>query len=140
MSDKLPNLNYNDSSGQDMGFTRPYSEETAQIIDDEIKRIINEQYERAKSILKEYARQHNEIRDQLIEHEVIYHDDVERILGPRKWVSRTDEIIALNKKQEEEEKRTKALGIGTDAGKLPEPQAVTDDDDDDTPPPFAQRK
>lgn len=140
MSDKLPNLNYNDSSGQDMGFTRPYSEETAQIIDDEIKRIINEQYERAKSILKEYARQHNEIRDQLIEHEVIYHDDVERILGPRKWVSRTDEIIALNKKQEEEEKRAKALGIGTDAGKLPEPQAVADDDDDDTPPPFAPRK
>ena len=141
MSDKLPNLNYNDSSGQDMGFTRPYSEETAQIIDDEIKRIINEQYERAKSILKEYARQHNEIRDQLIEHEVIYHDDVERILGPRKWVSRTDEIIALNKKQEEEEKRAKALGIGTDADKLPEPQAVAnDDDDDDTPPPFAPRK
>ena len=141
MSDKLPNLNYNDSSGQDMGFTRPYSEETAQIIDDEIKRIINEQYERAKSILKEYARQHNEIRDQLIEHEVIYHDDVERILGPRIWVSRTDEIIALNKKQEEEEKRAKALGIGTDADKLPEPQAVAnDDDDDDTPPPFAPRK
>ena len=51
MSDKLPNLNYNDSTGQDMGFQKPYSDHTADIIDEEVKRIINEQYERAKSIL-----------------------------------------------------------------------------------------
>lgn len=97
MSDKLPNLNYNDSTGQEMGFTKPYSDETAEIIDQEVKRIVNEQYERAKEILRKYAKQHNEIRDQLIQHEVIYHDDVERILGPRQWKSRTDEIIELNK-------------------------------------------
>ena len=96
MSDKLPNLNYVDSSGQDYGFQKPYSEETAKLIDDEVTRIINEQYERAKSILKEYAKQHNAIRDLLIEREVILHDDVEAILGKRKWKSRTDEIIELN--------------------------------------------
>lgn len=103
MSDKLPNINYNDSTGQDYGFQKPYSEETAHIIDEEVKRIISEQYERAKSILKEYAAQHNAIRDLLIEREVIYHDDVEKILGKRKWKSRTDEIIELN--AEEERKR-----------------------------------
>ena len=80
MSDKLPNLNYNDSTGQDMGFTKPYSDETARIIDAEVMRIVNEQYERAKEILRKYAAQHNQIRDLLIEKEVIYHDDVEKIL------------------------------------------------------------
>lgn len=96
MSDKLPNLNFVDSTGQDYGFQKPYSEETAKMIDDEVTRIINEQYERAKNILKEYAAQHNAIRDLLIEREVILHDDVEAILGKRKWKSRTDEIMELN--------------------------------------------
>ena len=105
MSEKLPNLNYYDSTGQDYGFTKPYSDETANIIDSEVKRIINEQYERAKSILREYAEQHNRIRDLLVEREVIFHDDVKDILGPRKWKSRTDEIMEINRKEEEERKR-----------------------------------
>lgn len=108
MSDRLPNLNYNDSSGQDYGFTKPYSDETAQIIDEEVKRIVNEQYERAKQILREYAKEHNKIRDLLVEREVIFHDDVEIILGPRKWKSRTDEIMEINRKEEEKRKLEKA--------------------------------
>lgn len=137
MSDKLPNLNYNDSTGQEMGFTKPYSDQTAEIIDQEVKRIVNEQYERAKQILQEYAAQHNRIRDALIENEVIYHDDVARILGPRKWKSRTDEIIELNKAQDAD--KPKAISGKDTAGtgdKVPEPEAV-DDDDADTPPPFS---
>lgn len=141
MSDKLPNLNYNDSSGQEMGFTKPYSDETAEIIDSEVKRIVNEQYERAKDILRKYSAQHNQIRDMLIEHEVIFHDDVEKILGKRQWKSRTDEIIELNKKQEEES-ADKSIGMdplkqnGNDnAGKTSESE---DDDEDDTPPPFTK--
>lgn len=137
MSDKLPNLNYNDSTGQEMGFTKPYSDRTAEVIDEEVKRIVNEQYERAKQILQEYAAQHNQIRDALIENEVIYHDDVARILGPRKWKSRTDEIIELNKAQDAD--KPKAIGGKDTAGtgdKVPEPGAV-DDDDADTPPPFS---
>lgn len=98
MSEKLPNLNYNDSTGQEYGFTKPFSEDTARIIDEEVMRIVNEQYERAKEILRKYAEQHNKIRDLLVEREVIYHDDVQDILGPRKWKSRTDEIIELNRK------------------------------------------
>lgn len=137
MSDKLPNLNYNDSTGQEMGFTKPYSDRTAEVIDAEVMRIVNEQYERAKRILQEYAAQHNQIRDALIENEVIYHDDVARILGPRKWKSRTDEIIELNKAQEAD--KPKAIGGKNTAGtgdKVFEPEAV-DDDDADTPPPFS---
>ena len=99
MSQKLPNLNYYDSTGQDYGFTKPFSEDTARIIDEEVMRIVNEQYERAKEILRKYADQHNQIRDLLVEREVIYHDDVQTILGPRKWKSRTDEIIELNRKE-----------------------------------------
>ena len=99
MSDRLPNLNYIDSTGQEYGFTKPFSEDTARIIDEEVQRIVNEQYERAKEILRKYAKEHNHIRDLLVEREVIYHDDVQNILGPRKWKSRTDEIIELNRKE-----------------------------------------
>lgn len=109
MSDRLPNLNYNDSSGQEYGFTKPYSDDTAKVIDEEVKRIINEQYERAKEILRKYAAEHNRIRDLLVEKEVIFHDDVELILGPRKWKSRTDEIIEINKKEELKREQEKAL-------------------------------
>ena len=107
MSEKLPNLNYYDSTGQEYGFTKPYSDDTAKIIDEEVKRIINEQYERAKQILREYATEHNKIRDLLVEREVIFHDDVEIILGPRKWKSRTDEIMEINRKEEEKRRLEK---------------------------------
>lgn len=93
MSDRLPNLSYYDSSGQDSIFTKPYSNDRAQIIDEEVSRIITEQYERAKSILSQYAAGHKELADTLINREVIYTADVERIFGPRPWVSRTDEIF-----------------------------------------------
>lgn len=126
MSDKLPNINYNDSTGQEYGFTKPYSEETARMIDEEVIRIINEQYERAKSILREYASQHNQIRDLLVKNEVIYNEDVKAILGPRKWKSRTDEIIAINKKEEQSRKSIESNATPTDS----------DNNDPGTPPPF----
>ncbi|MDE5774583.1 MAG: ATP-dependent zinc metalloprotease FtsH [Muribaculaceae bacterium] len=105
MSNRLPNINYNDSTGQDYGFNKPYSEETAKVIDEEINRIINEQYERAKEILKQYAQQHHQLRDMLVVDEVIYHDDVQKVLGPRKWKSRTDEIMELNKQDEQQRRK-----------------------------------
>ena len=139
MSEKLPNLNYNDSTGQDMGFTKPYSDETAEIIDQEVKRIVNEQYERAKSILRQYAKEHNQIRDMLVEKEVIFHDDVEKILGKRQWKSRTDEIIEINKKDEESRissrQEDKGLPSPTDEGPAA-PKVADPDDDAGTPPPF----
>ena len=127
MSDVLPNINYNDTTGTEMSFTKPYSETTATLIDEEVKRIINEQYERAKSILTEYAEQHNKIRDLLVEREVIFHDDVEAILGKRQWKSRTEEIIELNEK---EKKALENKPTAENSDSKPE------SDDDGTPPPF----
>jgi cell division protease FtsH len=93
MSERLPNLNYYDASGQDWGFNKPYSDETALLIDEEIKRIINEQYERGKQILMEHKDQHNALAEVLLEKEVIYADDLERIFGKRQWLSRSQEIL-----------------------------------------------
>ena len=111
MSDRLPNLNYYDSSGQDWGFTKPYSEETARMIDQEVQAIINEQYARAKSILKEHASGHNTLAQVLLEREVIYTEDVEHIFGKRAWVSRSEEILELQEK---------ANGKKTEKAKVPE--------------------
>ncbi|MDR0412239.1 MAG: ATP-dependent zinc metalloprotease FtsH, partial [Dysgonamonadaceae bacterium] len=93
MSEQLPNLNYYDATGQDWGFHKPYSDETARLIDEEVKRIINEQYDRAKEILTEHAAQHTALTEVLLEKEVIYADDLERIFGKRKWMSRSQEIL-----------------------------------------------
>jgi cell division protease FtsH len=99
MSSKLPNLNYYDSTGQDWGFTKPYSEETAKLIDYEVQQIINEQYERAKRILSEYKEGQNSLANVLLEREVIYSEDVERIFGKRAWISRSEEIIEQQEQQ-----------------------------------------
>jgi cell division protease FtsH len=103
MSESLPNLNYYDSSGQDWGFTKPYSEETAKMIDTEVKKIINEQYERAKKILLENKEGHNQLANVLLENEVIYAEDVEKIFGKRAWVSRSEEIIEQREKEKQPE-------------------------------------
>ena len=108
MSDKLKNLSYYDSTGRyDMGITKPYSEKTAEVIDSETSAIIAEQMARAKKILEENAEGHNKLAELLIEKEVITSDDVEAVLGPRPWASRTDEIIAANAKQADEKPKKK---------------------------------
>ncbi len=104
MSDKLPNLSYYDSTGQSYGFTKPYSEETAKLIDTEVSRIVDEQYERAKKILRENAEKHRQLADVLISREVIFAEDVEHIFGKRPWVSRTEEIL-----KDEEEARKESI-------------------------------
>ena len=111
MSDKLKNLSYYDSTGRyDMGLTRPYSEKTAEVIDSETSAIIAEQMARAKKLLEENAEGHNKLAEMLIEKEVITSDDVEAILGPRPWTSRTDEIIEANEamKQNGDEEKTES--------------------------------
>ena len=98
MSDKLPNLNYYDSTGQDWGFTKPYSEETAKLIDTEVQKIFNEQYDRAKRILSENKEGHSKLAQVLLDREVIYSEDVEHIFGKRAWISRSQEILELQEK------------------------------------------
>ncbi len=102
MSDKLPNMSYYDSTGNsDYGFTKPYSEKTAELIDSEAKDIVSEQYARAKKILKDNAVGHNQLAELLIEKEVIFSEDLERIFGKRPWTSRNDELMAQNATVEE---------------------------------------
>ena len=110
MSNELPNLSYYDSTGQEYGFTKPYSEETARIIDKEVSRIINEQYERAKKILLEHADGHARLAQVLIEREVIFTEDVEQIFGKRPWASRSEEILKVNEEAQKaiEEKNKEA--------------------------------
>ena len=96
MSDRLPNICY--YNNQEYQFTRPYSETTAKIMDDEVLKMINEQYDRAKQILTEHKEGHKQLADLLYQKEVIYAEDVEKIFGKRPWKSRSEEIIEANEK------------------------------------------
>ncbi len=97
MSEKLANMSYYDSTGNsDYGFTKPYSEKTAELIDSEAKYIVAVEYTRAKKILTENAKGHNKLAELLIEKEVIFAEDLERIFGKRPWTSRNDELMAQN--------------------------------------------
>jgi len=97
MSDKLKDISFYDSTGRsEYSLQKPYSEKTAEIIDTETKALIAEQMKRAKDILEKNKEGHNALAQLLIEREVITSEDVERILGPRPWKSRGDEIIEAN--------------------------------------------
>ena len=91
MSERLPNICYYNNA--EYQFQRPYSETTAKIMDDEVLKMINEQYERAKQILLEHKEGHAQLAQLLVEREVIFADDVEKIFGKRPWQSRADELL-----------------------------------------------
>ncbi len=105
MSDKLQNVSYYDSSGaSDYAFSKPYSEDTAQLIDTEVKLLVESQYERAKDILSIHKEGHAQLTQILIEKEVIFAEDLERIFGKRKWASRADELMANDGEEKEDNK------------------------------------
>lgn len=111
MSEELANLCY--YNNEEYSFNKPYSEKTAELIDKEVKRMINEQYDRAKQILSEHKEGHNQLAQQLIEKEVIFAEDVEHIFGKRPWASRSEEVIAyqaasVSKNIEKEKKEAEA--------------------------------
>ena len=148
MSDKLPNLSYYDSTGQAYGFTKPYSEETARLIDQEVARIVDEQYQRAKQILREYAAGHNKLAEVLYTREVIFTEDVEQIFGKRRWTSRTDEILAAQQTAEQLRDAEKAKASDApevedveakDASDPGEPADKKDRSDGVTPPPVPRK-
>lgn len=99
MSDKLPNVNYSKIQGDAYGISKPYSNKTSELIDEEVNAIIAGQYQRAKDLLQEKAEGHKALSDLLLEAEVIYTEDVERLLGKRQWTSRADEIKAANEER-----------------------------------------
>ena len=110
MSDKLPNVCYYNNA--EYQFQKPYSETTAKIMDDEVLRMINEQYERAKKILTEHKEGHAQLAQLLIDREVIFAEDVEKIFGKRPWTSRAEELLEAQMKADAErmaEERAKEL-------------------------------
>ncbi|MGB4671403.1 MAG: ATP-dependent zinc metalloprotease FtsH [Bacteroidales bacterium] len=102
MSDSLPNLCYY-SATDEYAFQKPYSDKTAELIDQEVKKMIAQQYERGKQILLEQREGHSRLTQLLIEREVIYAEDVEKIFGKRPWTSRSEEI--LNTDEQTDSKR-----------------------------------
>jgi len=87
MSEKVGNVSFYDSTGQsDYGFTKPYSEKTAELIDEEAKALIDSQYKRALQVLREHADGHKKLAKRLLEKEVIFGEDLEEIFGKRPWI------------------------------------------------------
>ena len=125
MGDKLPNLCYYNSQEQ---FHKPYSEKTAELIDNEVKALIAEQYERAKRMLQQYKEGHHELANLLMEREVIFAEDAERIFGKRPWASRSEEILEPIEKGIEkdiqEEKRAKAEKKARKAAAAKQPETT----------------
>ena len=110
MSDRLPNLCYYNQ--QEYSFQKPYSETTAKLMDEEVLKMVNEQYERAKQILTEHKEGHAQLAQLLVEREVIFADDVEKIFGKRPWQSRSEELIEAQMRADAErmaEERAKEL-------------------------------
>ena len=99
MSDRLPNICY--YNNQEYQFQRPYSETTAKVMDDEVLKMIGEQYDRAKQLLTDHAEGHRQLAELLFQKEVIFAEDVEKIFGKRPWISRSQEIIEANAEQDE---------------------------------------
>jgi cell division protease FtsH len=110
MSDKLPNLCYYNQ--QEYSFQKPYSETTAKLMDEEVLKMVNEQYERAKQILNDHKDGHAQLAQMLVEREVIFADDVEKIFGKRPWQSRSEELLEAQMRADAErmaEERAKEL-------------------------------
>ena len=110
MSEKLPNVCYYNNA--EYQFQKPYSETTAKIMDDEVLRMINEQYERAKQILTEHKEGHAQLAQLLVDREVIFAEDVEKIFGKRPWTSRAEELLEAQMRADAErmaEERAKEL-------------------------------
>ena len=120
MSDKLPNICYYNNN--EYNFQKPYSETTAKIMDDEVLSMINEQYARAKDLLTKHKDGHNKLAELLLEREVIFAEDVEKIFGKRPWVSRSQEIMesenggTTSERSTENETGTNANGESDKAG------------------------
>ncbi len=149
MSEKIPNVCYYDSTGQAYGFSKPYGGERAKQIDDEVSRIISEQYERAKRILVEHREGHAKLAETLLTKEVMYAEDLVNIFGKRQWKSRTEEIMELQAKRdaqrvlEEGQDKPESSNDGTpvENKELPSGESMPDNasvknENEPVPPPF----
>ncbi len=118
MSDKLPNVCYYDNN--EYAFSKPYSQYTAQLIDEEVLDMVNDQYKRAKEILMEHKEGHNALAELLIQREVIFAADVEKIFGKRPWISRSQEIMEENEKQAAQTETDQSADSEADLAQAPQ--------------------
>ena len=124
MSEKVGNISFYDSSGQsDFGFTKPYSDKTAELIDHEVKQIIEESYQRAIEVLKNNMKGLTELAELLLEKEVIFSEDLERIFGKRK-------ADILKEERENAVKNELALKSGKETVAEPGPEVVKHEEAD----------
>ena len=124
MSERLPNLNYYDMQSDGYGLTKPYSDKTAELIDQEASRIVQEEYDRAKATILAHRAGLEELAKLLLEREVIYTEDVEHIFGKRAWESRADELMRLNAESAAEQSKD-----GVEPAAAPEAPAASPDTD-----------
>lgn len=118
MSNKLPNLCYYNAN-EEYSFNKPYSEKTAELIDEEVQSMINDQYNRAKKILTDHKDGHNKLAQLLMDKEVIFAEDVENIFGKRPWASRSEEIIIQKQKSQENQQNGELPTPGSTEKKAP---------------------
>ena len=135
MSEELPNVSYYDSS-ENYGFTKPYSEERAERIDKEVQSIIDQEYKRAREILETYTEGHHALAQLLLEREVIYTEDAEKIFGKRKWTSRLDILDEQNNQNNSNENTSVALPAGTQSSNDEQSNDSSDNDNQDIQPPL----
>ena len=132
MSDKLPNLCYYNQ--QEYTFQKPYSETTAKLMDEEVLKMVNEQYERAKQILSEHKEGHAQLAQLLVDREVIFADDVEKIFGKRPWTSRSEELLEAQMRADAErmaEERARELEAQANAEKTDNAESNDNADNSD---------
>ncbi|TKG91148.1 ATP-dependent metallopeptidase FtsH/Yme1/Tma family protein [Puteibacter caeruleilacunae] len=116
MSEKVGNISYYDSTGQsDFSFSKPYSEKTAELIDEEVKKIIDGAYQRAIDLLKKFKDGHDKLAQLLLEREVIFSEDLEEIFGPRKGDKAIAENSETPKLDENNEQKTEDSESTTEA-------------------------
>ena len=105
LNEKIGNISYFDSRGADM-FTKPYSDDRARVIDEEVSKLIEEQYNRALDLLSKNKEKLTELANKLLSHEVIFKEDLETIFGKREWEA---ELNENNEKPAAEEKESESL-------------------------------
>ena len=126
LNDRIGNISFYDSQGRD-SFTKPYSEDTARIIDEEVSKLVEGQYQRALQVLAENQDKLTELAEQLLTKEVIFKEDLERIFGKRQWES--DELVDIDVKgesQSESESESESENVSEVAELLSEPENTTE--------------
>ena len=138
LNEKIGNISYFDSRGQDM-FTKPYSDDRARVIDEEVSKMIEVQYDRALKLLTDNKEKLSELAEKLLSSEVIFKEDLEAIFGKRVWDKTEDNTDdskegKTDKKTEESDSKTEE----TDSNSKEEAKSVTPKPDLKTPPEFKE--